>query len=182
MNEGLIPRRYAKALLKTAQERKLSDKVYALMQTLAAGFDSNPQLIALVNNPFVDFADKAAVLRTASGADKSDVLFDDFLKLLAQNHRIGMIGEMAHAYVSEYRDENHICSVRLTSAAPLPADVTARIKKLIEDHLPQGSTMEFTSDIDPDLLGGFVVSIDNRRLDASVKNSLRDLRLQLLKK
>ena len=182
MNEGLIPRRYAKALFKTAQERGLSESMYKLMLTLAASFDTNPELHVLGNNPYVDLADKTRVIKTAAGATPDASLFDDFIKLLAQNHRIGMTGQVAHAFVSEYRSENSISRVQLTSAAPLPAEVVTRIKNLIEQHLPAGATMEFKTAIDPDLLGGFVVAIDNKRLDASVKNSLRELRIPLLKK
>lgn len=182
MNEGLIPRRYAKALFKTAQERGLSKSLYSMMQTLAAAFDSNPELSTLVNNPYVDMGDKTRIIKTAAGASADASLFDDFLKLLAQNHRIGMTGEIAHAFVTEYRHDNNISSVLLKSAAPLPQTVVDRIKALIEKQLPADAKMEFSTAIDPDLLGGFVVTIDNRQLDASVKNSLRDLRLQLLKK
>ncbi|MDE6300159.1 MAG: ATP synthase F1 subunit delta [Muribaculaceae bacterium] len=182
MNEGLIPRRYAKALFKTATERGLSQRLYSLMQTLAAAFDSNSGIAAVVNNPYVDLADKTRIISTAAGATDSDTLFADFLKLLAQNHRIGMTGDIAHAFVAEYRHDNNISRVLLTSAAPLPSEVVDRIKKLIDNHLPEGAKMEFDTAVDPDLLGGFIVTIDNQRLDASVRNSLRDLRLQLLKK
>lgn len=182
MNEGLIPRRYAKALYKTAQERGLSERMYSLMQTLATAFDSTSDLGDLVNNPYVSATDKMRILTTAAGATDSDALFADFLKLLENNRRIDMAGAIAHAYEAVYRRENNICRVVLTSAAPLPADVVGRIKSVIDSHLPQGAKMEFSDKIDPDLIGGFVVTIDNERLDASVKNSLRDLRLQLLNK
>ena len=182
MNEGLIPRRYAKALFKTASERGLSERMYQLMQNLSASFDASADLSALVNNPYVTFDDKLRILETAAAASSSDSLFDDFLKLLENNRRIGLTGAIAHAFEAEYRRENNICLVTLTSAAKLPEQVTDRIISLIRSHLPEGATMQFSSAINPDLLGGFVISIDNQRLDASVKNSLNDLRLQLLNK
>ena len=156
--------------------------MYSLMIALAASCDANQQIDTLVNNPYVETSDKDNIILAAAGATASDTLFKDFLKLLAQNHRIGMVDLIAHAFVAEYRSENNISSVTLSSAAPLPTDVVDRIKSLIQRQLPQGASMEFSTIVDPDLLGGFVVNIDNQKLDASVKNSLRDLRLQLLNK
>ena len=57
MNEGLIPRRYAKALYKVALERNQGKRMYDLMQTLASSFDANHDLAATVANPFVAQAD-----------------------------------------------------------------------------------------------------------------------------
>jgi len=68
----------------------------------------------------------------------------------------------------------------VTSAAPLGADLLDRVKKVVEDHL-HGASMEFRTDTDPALIGGFTVSIDNERLDASVERQLKELRQSLLK-
>jgi F-type H+-transporting ATPase subunit delta len=55
----------------------------------------------------------------------------------------------------------------------------ARLKKLISSHLGGGS-MEYVSKIDPSLIGGFSVNIGSEKLDASVKNELKQLQLRLL--
>ena len=52
MNEGLIPKRYAKALLKLATERGDDSRIYTLMQALSASFASQPSLAAAIRNPF----------------------------------------------------------------------------------------------------------------------------------
>ena len=54
-----------------------------------------------------------------------------------------------------------------------------RIKAIVSQHLPEKSKMEFTAAVNQELLGGFVVNIDNERLDASIKNELEQLRLKL---
>ena len=55
----------------------------------------------------------------------------------------------------------------------------SRLKKLVQSHL-KGGTMEYTFKVDPDLIGGFTVSIGLEKLDSSVRNSLNELRLKLL--
>lgn len=179
MNEGLIPRRYAKALYKVALERKVDQRVYVLMQTLASSFDTTHGLQAMVSNPFVAQDEKDKIITTAAGASDADSTFADFLKLLAQNKRTDMLNEIARAYIDIYRQEHNIRKVEVVSAAPLDPAVLKRITSLVESHL-HGATMEFSSAVDPDLIGGFVINVDNERLDASVSHQLKELRQSLL--
>lgn len=179
MNEGLIPRRYAKALYKVDEERKSAPRTYSMMQTLISSFDKNHALRDMVANPFVDPAEKVNILSTAAGAGQKDSTFADFLKLLVKNRRIDLVESIAHAYVDLYRHLLRIKRVEVVSAAPLPEDVLKRIKSVVADHL-DGATMEFETRIDPDLIGGFIINIDSERLDASLRHSLKELQLSLL--
>ncbi|MDE6927904.1 MAG: F0F1 ATP synthase subunit delta, partial [Muribaculaceae bacterium] len=88
MNEGLIPRRYAKALYEVAVERNQAERLYRLMKCLEQQFEASPALEATLANPFVSESDKIALLRTAAGAIDADTAYNDFLKLLAQNRRL----------------------------------------------------------------------------------------------
>lgn len=181
MNDGLIPRRYAKALLKFAAEKGQDKRVYQLMQTLSDSFAAQPALGKAVTNPFVPAADKTKLLMTASGADAKDSVFADFIRLLDVNNRIDMMRQMALAYLEMYRKANDIYLVEITSAAPMGDKEMKRLKALIESHVG-GATVEYETAVDPDLIGGFVVKIDSERLDASIKNELKQLRLKLLSK
>ncbi len=180
MNEGLIPRRYAKALYKVAVERGCDKRLYAMMATLITGFARNDKLQPTIANPFVSDTEKVGLLSIAAGATSDDVTFCDFLKLLVENRRISFMREIALAYQHIYRKANSIYIVNVTSAAPLEKTETDRLNKLILKHLPEGSSIELATDTDPSLIGGFVVSIDNERLDASIKNELKQLRLKLI--
>lgn len=179
MNEGLIPRRYAKALFKVAVERKVDDRVYSLMQTLVSSFDATPGLQTMVSNPFVALNEKDRIITIAAGATDADSTFADFLKLLAQNKRTDMLRAIAMAYIDIYRQEHNIRKVEVVSAAPLDPAVLKRIRSLVESHL-HGAIMEFSTTVDPSLIGGFVINVDNERLDASISHQLKELRQSLL--
>lgn len=181
MNDGLIPRRYAKALLKFASERGDSERCYDLMKTLCHSFDSNPGLAETLANPFVGNDEKTSLLMTASGADRADKTFADFIALLLTNNRVDSTHEIALAYQSLYRKANHIYSVEITTAAPMGKPEMDRLRRIIGSHVKDG-TVEYSERVDPDLIGGFVVTIDSERLDASLKNELKQLRLNLLSK
>ena len=180
MDQGLIPRRYAKALYKVGVERDCARDLYLQMQTLEAAFAANPELQGVLANPFVSNKDKEQLLKTAAGENAvSSSTFGDFLTLLAENGRLDLARHIASAFIDLFRKENRIHSVHVTSAAPLSERNEQRIRQIISEHL-DGGTMEYSADVRPDLIGGFVITLDNQRLDASVRNELEKLRLNLI--
>ena len=180
MNQGLIPSRYAKALYEFASEKGADKRVFDLMKTLSASFEAEPQLMKVMANPFVAPADKVKLLSTAAGVRQdSDDVFARFLQLLTENNRLDLTRDIALAYLKQYRADHGIRLVTVTSAAPLDKADEERLKKIIAAHL-DGDTMDYRSAVDPDLIGGFVVTIDNEKLDAAVANELKQLRLKLL--
>ena len=215
MNDGLIPRRYAKALYKFACEKGADKGLYSLMGNLVRNFVENPSLVDVVANPFVTDDKKIQLLTTAAEVHTTDTIaenpveaaedagvtlptvaevatvapeasdakvmdvYEDFLKLLARNKRLAIARDAALAYRDIYRKQNRIYRVSIVSAQPLDPSEKERLKKLILSHL-NGGKMECSFGLDPDLIGGFTVNIDNERLDASVKNELTQLRVKLL--
>lgn len=187
MNQGLIPNRYAKALYEYAAEHGCAEELRTQMQALSEAFAAEPSLSRAMGNPFVSRADKEQLLYTASGVSQDDAkgvaggVFKRFVALLGDNNRLALAREVALAYQKIYRDQHNIRLVKVTTAAPMGEAEETRLKKLIQRHLGD-ATMEYTSSVDPDLIGGFTVSIDNEKLDASVANELKQLRLKLLSK
>jgi len=180
MNNGLIPARYAKALYDFAAENGDDNKIFTLAQALIDAFKAEPGLCKVMSNPFVTAADKTKLLDTAAGPDaKGDAVWNRFIALLVENGRIDAVRDIALAYTRLYRERHNIRLVTVTSAAPLDAAEEQRLKALIQKHLGE-ATMEYNKAIDPDLIGGFTVSIDNEKLDASIANELRQMRQTLL--
>ena len=107
--------------------------------------------------------------------------FNDFISLLTANKRLDMSREIALAYLDIYRKANNIYLVEVVTASELSNDDESRLKALIQKHL-NGGTMEYSSRVDNELIGGFVVNIGSERLDASISNELKQLRLNLLSK
>ena len=181
MDQGLIPKRYAKAIYEVALENGTQKDLYGKMNRISSAFAAEPGLNATLNNPFVSVSDKEGLVYTAAGANADDKELSSVLGLLKHNGRIGMMRDIAIAYENIYRKENKIYRVVVTAAAPMEPAEENRLKELIESHLG-GAAMEYTFRVDPDLIGGFTVGIENERLDASVKNELKQLRLKLLSK
>ncbi len=181
MDQGLIPRRYAKALYAVGVERSDTANLYQLMQALGKAFADTPGLAATVANPFVSDADKTSLLIKAVGGNdgKPDATYVDFLKLLEKNKRTALARDIARAYVDFYRQQNAIYRVDICSAAPMGERERARLEQIIAKHVGEG-TIEYNYTTDPSLIGGFTVTVNSERLDASVSSQLKQLRLKLL--
>lgn len=182
MDQGLLPRRYAKALYKFALDKDYAPRAYELMENLVSAFASNPRLGQTLANPYIADATKSQLLLTACGVSdtKADSPIADFFKLLEKNRRVDLAQNIALAYADLYRRENNIYRVEITSAQTLGDKDRQRIKNMVDRHL-DGATAQYEWLTDPSLIGGFVVTVDSQRLDASIKNELKQLRLNLLK-
>ena len=179
MNEGLIPQRYAKALYKLAVERGNAEKVYLEMKTVADSFASNPGLQKVLSNPYVSREDKEKLLLTAAG----DMVEDDyrsFVKLILDRKRAAFAHLMALAYCDLYRKEMKIARVRIITASNLDDTMLQKLRAIVSKAYP-GMTLEFSHEVDPELIGGFVIDVDGQRLDASISNEIEQLRLKLLR-
>lgn len=178
MNGGLIPHRYAKALYKLALEQGTTRKVYDEMLNVVKAFEENPTLQKVLLNPSVSNADKSKLLVTAAGADAGDD-YKGFIRLIIDNKREEFAYEMALAYRDIYRKANNISKVTVTTAIELPAEEMKKLQALIVKSFPDRK-LEFATGIDKDIIGGFIIDVDQVRMDASISNEIEILRQKLL--
>lgn len=180
MDNGLIPRRYAKALYKFADEHKNTTVVYDEMKEVVKAFESNADLQKTLANPYVSAEDKSALLKAAAG-DKAENDYLGFVKLLLEMKREAFARLIALAYIDLYRQENKISQVKITTATALPTEEMQKLRGMVSKAFA-GRTLEFSEAVNADLIGGFVVDVDDARMDASISNEIEQLRLNLITK
>lgn len=172
MDLGLISVRYARALLKASNQEKQSEQVYADMQTLAAEYLNVPELSVTIANPMLSKEQKGQLLVTATGSTKCE-LTRRFIKLVLDEGREKIMQFIANSFITLYRKQNNLIQAKLSTAAALAPKTEAKLRSLVESKT--NGTVEFTSAIEPELIGGFVLEYDTYRLDASVKRQLNDI-------
>ena len=177
MNEGLVSRRYAKALLKYAQDRGVAGQMYEQMKVLEENFVSHPDLEKSLQNPVLSGQDKESLLSAAAGTAAGEEYLR-FIRLVIKNRRESFMRSIGLMYQKLYRELNHISLVEITTAVPVGGEVLDKIKQLVSRQTRQ--TVEYTYRTDPSIIGGFVLKIDSMQLDASVDKELKLLRLKLL--
>lgn len=179
MDNGLIPYRYAKALYKFALEHSASEAVYEEMKEIIRSFQNNPRLSKVLANPFVGEQEKAELLKAAAG-DKVEDCYLGFIKLILEKRREPYMLQMALAYRDIYRKENKISQVMITTAVRLPEAEMEKLRALVGNSF-KDTKLEYSEQVNPDLIGGFVIDVDDSRMDASISNEIEQLRLNLLR-
>ncbi len=178
MDIGVISMRYARALLKSASDAKLEEQVYQEMMTLAKSYVDVPALRQTIDNPMLSKDKKESLLLVAFG-DKPCALTQSFVSLVLKEGRENMIQFMANSYVTLYRKQKNVIRGKLTTAARVSAATEQKMRQMVESKT--NGTVEFETEVNPDIIGGFILEYDTFRMDASVKSKLNNI-LNTLKK
>ena len=176
MDYGVISVRYARALLKSATELKVEEKVYADMIMLAACYVEVADLRATIENPMLLRSEKVRLLTTALGPDANE-LSKRFIELVLKEGREKVLQFMANSYITFYREQKNIIRGKLTTAAAVSEATEQKMKQMVESRT-QG-TVEFNTEVDPSIIGGFILEYDTYRMDASVKTCLNNILSEL---
>ena len=170
-----LARVYARSLFEVAQEHDLLDEIREQLNQFADELEGNADLQVFFFSPYFSSQEKKDGLEKAiEGADER---FLRFLGLLAERHRLPVIYRIRREYERLWAEENKLLSVSVTSAVELDKKTLNGIGKQIEEQT--GRTVELSSEVDPDVLGGIVLRVGNMVLDASVRNRLERLRKQV---
>jgi len=169
--------RYAKALLEMAIEQKVIDLVSLDMARILGVANSSLDFISFLNSPIIKSDKKIAVI--------SKVFVDLqpltalFIALIVKNGRSEMLPKIASDYNSLLESHRGIVSGNITSAVALDA----QSRKKIMDKLAKTFTgeLQLTEKIDPALIGGFIITIGDNQIDASVSSKIKNLRQELTK-
>ena len=178
MDIGVISVRYARALLKSATDQKLEEKVYQEMMTIAKSYLEVPQLRQTIDNPMLSKDKKQMLLLTAVG-EKPSELTKSFIQLVLKEDRENVMQFIANSYVTLYRQQKNVIRGKLTTAARVSAQTEQKMRQMVESKT--NGTVEFETEVNPDIIGGFILEYDTYRMDASVKTQLNNI-LNTLKK
>lgn len=177
MEVGTISSRYTRALFSLAKEKGMEIRVYADIKMLAESFASEPELKIALANPILPPNDKVRLLTAAAGIEVCD-LYTRFIQLVIKHKREHLLPFIAHNYIRMYRKDKKIIRIRFSTAVPVDEKTQEHLKNKILQST--GGSIEFSGELKPELLGGFVLQIGNYRIDASYAAQLRDIRRRLL--
>ena len=166
---------YARSLFEVAQERDELDEVRDQIGQFADALGESRELQTFFFSPYFSTEEKKKGLDSA--LDGADETVENFLALLIENHRMPALFRVRRELDSMWQDVNKLLPVTITSAIELDAAVTRQIGDEIGRQT--GRTVDLTSTVDPDVLGGIVVRVGNSILDASVRTRLERLRKQV---
>ena len=179
MNTGAISMRYARALLMFANDADVATQVYQEALTLHNSFREVPELKVALEKPIMTRQNKISVLIQACGGKISKQMLK-FLELVLNERREKFLNRMSQAYIYLYRKQEKIRVGKLTTAVPIAPEEVERIRRIVVESA--GGTAEFTTQVDPDIEGGFIFEINTYRLNASVADQMRRVKQQFIEK
>lgn len=173
MTLGNIAKRYAKALYLYATECKAEESVYEQALALCHTLAEVPELSRTLNNPVLGQSAKQELLNQSVGGEMVLPL-RQFMRLVFKQHRECHLLFILHSYVAFYRKQKHVYVGKLTTAVPMDTRVEELLRHKITQTV-QGS-VEFDIRVDEKLLGGFILQLDDQRMDASVRGQLQRIK------
>jgi len=151
--------------------------VHEALADFAAAIEQSPELRSVLRNPQLDPTAKAEILADIAGDDEP--LFTSFLRLVAEKGRAGELEEIAREFERLVARDERRLTVELTTARELTDGEAQAIVEQIEKAA--GRKVEATRSVDPDLVGGIVLTAGSHRADASVRGRLERLRQELVR-
>jgi F-type H+-transporting ATPase subunit delta len=176
MNESQISVRYAKALFQSASEKQVLDQVYKDMEVLSDTCKLE-DFQYMLDVPTLQPSQKCALVGSILSPHLSEVSLA-LINLVIKNKREIYLPGIARNFRDLYRKAKGMRIASLVTAHPVEEATLKSIKALITKAYD--SEVELSTAVDKDVIGGFVLTIEDLQYDASVATSLRKLKKQLL--
>jgi F-type H+-transporting ATPase subunit delta len=175
----IVADRYAQSLMDLASEKKQVDAVRADMKMVAGLCHENREFALFLNSPVIKTDKKLEVLNAIFQGKVSDLSLA-FIQLVTKKHRESVILDIAQAFDELYKKNKNIFSAVVTTASGLDAATKAKVLELVKSQL-QGE-VELVEKVNPDTIGGFILTMGDRQLDRSVARQLSTLKKELINK
>ena len=170
-----IARVYADALFGAAEDAEKLDEVHEQLDAFTDAMNESNDMRVFFFSPYFSSTEKREAISAAvSGADDELV---NFLELLAEKHRMPAIFHIRRRFDDLWAEAKKRLEVTLTSAVELDSDVVDKVGAEIERQTDR--EIDMTADVDPEILGGLVLKVGNRVLDASLRSKLERLRKEV---
>jgi F-type H+-transporting ATPase subunit delta len=178
MRNPSVANRYAKALIDLAQETNTLDVVKKDVDFLRA--NSHTEFTAMMNSPVIRGNKKSEIFKAIFHGRVSE-LTESFFNLVFRKGREFVISDIGLAFDQQYNEIKGIVKVQITSAVPLSTELHDNIFKRIE-ALPRlkNKSVQLTTKIDEDIIGGFILELEDDKFDASVRHDLHFIKREFI--
>ena len=170
---------YAEAFLQVAESRNEVDQIVEQSKSLLEIWSQSSDFSDAMASPVIEVETKKAILEKIF-SKKISPSFLNLLKLLADRKRIGYLDAVLDRLLELYREQRNIALATITSATSLNEDQQEQILKTVQS-VAGTDNLELDLKVDPNLIGGFVVNVGSKVIDASLSGQVRRLGLELAK-
>ncbi|MEY4352917.1 MAG: hypothetical protein RLZZ609_1158 [Cyanobacteriota bacterium] len=168
---------YADAFLQLANASGETEALIGQARELLSLWQASPELREAMVSPVLDPETKKKTLQALFGQSLSPT-FLNLLKLLADRRRVGVLDAVLERMLELYREQNGIALATITAATPLSDDQQAQLAEKVK-AVAGTDKVEIATAVDPSLIGGFILRVGSKVIDASLQGQVRRLGLAL---
>lgn len=165
--------RYAKAVLQEAGEKNTQEVVFGDMQSVYDTIQNSRDLQLALQSPVVKEEDKRKVLLEVF--KNQDALTHSLINVLVNNKRASMLSDVAQTYVALYQEQKGMKNVVVITAVALTQEIEDKVRAKAKE-LTGSDQIVLNNEVNPDILGGFILRIGDVQYDASIINNFRKLK------
>src|SRR5690606_38820396 len=167
-----VASRYAKSLIDLSKEHNNLDEIKGDLEEIVSIIKSSTELQAVLKNPIIKTDKKLAILYALfQGKVKPEII--GFFNIMVTQGRAELVFATAPEFIAEYNEVKGIVKAEVTSAAPLSEDNLQALRTAIAQQI--NKEIILSNKVDKSLIGGFVVRVGDRQIDASINGKLEKL-------
>ena len=173
MKQSRVTIRYAKALFQLAIEQNTLDQSYKDMVLLDQFCAESKELSLLLKSPIVKTDKKLKILEEIFGSKIGKVTMS-FINIITTKKRESLLALIASSFVTLYKAHNNIVSATVITAATLDEALKSEVINFIKKH--GDDNVELAEKVDSTIIGGAIIRMGDKQLDASAVKAIFELR------
>jgi F-type H+-transporting ATPase subunit delta len=177
MAEFRVASRYVKSLLGLAEEQGVLEKVREDMQMFSKLCHESRPFLVMLKSPVIRHDKKQNILEKVF-SNKVDKLTMAFFNIITRKNREPLLPAIASEFHHAYNVYKNISQATITTAVPLDKDIRDEFEEMVKE-ISKKNQVELVEKVDDDLIGGFILNVANKQIDASIRNKLKSLKVKL---
>ncbi|ERM81897.1 hypothetical protein P872_07095 [Rhodonellum psychrophilum GCM71 = DSM 17998] len=176
MSSIRVASRYAKSILELAIEKGILEEVHQDMQLLLTLDKATPELGVMLNSPIVSSDKKLKILKALFPEGSSELTLP-FFEIVSKKNRDNVLMEIAKEFHNQYNESKGIQLATVTTTFPIDEKLKKEFIEIVKE-ISGLEKVELIEKINPEIIGGFILKVNDRQLDESLNSKLKALRLE----
>ncbi|MDH5474449.1 MAG: ATP synthase F1 subunit delta [Cyclobacteriaceae bacterium] len=176
MSDVRAASRYAKSLLELADEKGVLDEVQKDMLLLSSVCEENRDFLMMLKNPIVKHRKKREILEAIFKGKVNEItcaIFD----IITRKNREPILPTIATEFNKQYNVINGIVTAKITTTTPLDSKLKKEFEEIVL-QISKGNSVQLEEVVDENIIGGFVLNVEDKQIDDSIKTKLNELKIK----
>lgn len=173
MSAQRLATRYAKSIMDLAHEKGAVEEVYSDFKALKNNLTESRDLLLFLRSPIINPSKKAGAIEKLYKGKVNDLTYS-FYDIVIRKRREIYLPEIADAFVDLYNERKGVVNAKVITAVPMSEALSEKIKDAVRKNTG-AKNIELESVVDPSIIGGFILSYNDKLYDSSVTRKLQTL-------